>query len=213
MEEVAIIGIDLAKRSFQGRARVGQLAGALEDGDQSLREAVASARECEETGRLMTIPGIWPVTEMALQTFAPLMEGFRRGRNFSAWLGLVPRQRTTGGKPKKVVAVGLANRTTRMVWPCPPNAPAREGPRDEAPAETQGPPRYDRSAPSAVRAPKCQILRRPLTPYPQRPGSPSAGGFRNSEPVGGKNIAVAPPGEPGGATCTVTTLRERAGLK
>ena len=28
------------------------------------------------------------------------MEGFRRGRDFSAWLGLVPRQHTTGGKPK-----------------------------------------------------------------------------------------------------------------
>jgi transposase len=28
------------------------------------------------------------------------MESFRRGRDFSAWLGLVPRQHTTGGKPR-----------------------------------------------------------------------------------------------------------------
>ena len=48
----------------------------------------------------MTIPGIGPITAMAFQAFAPPMEGFRRGRDFSAWLGLVPRQHTTGGKPR-----------------------------------------------------------------------------------------------------------------
>ena len=110
----------------QGRARIGQLAGVLEDGDCGLPEAVvelgwlllgrigeldekidgldgelrASARECEETARLMTIPGIGPVTAMAVQAFAPPMESFRRGRDFSAWLGLVPQQHTTGGKPR-----------------------------------------------------------------------------------------------------------------
>ena len=50
--------------------------------------------------RLMTIPGIGPITAMALQAFAPPMESFQRGRDFSAWLGLVPRQHTTGGKPR-----------------------------------------------------------------------------------------------------------------
>ena len=110
----------------QGRARIGQLARVLEDGDAGLPEAVvelgwlllgrideldekidgldrklrASAREVEETARLMTIPGIGPITALALQAFAPPMESFRRGRDFSAWLGLVPRQHTTGGKPR-----------------------------------------------------------------------------------------------------------------
>ena len=110
----------------QGRARIRQLAGTLEDGNCGLPEAVVelgrlllgrigelddkidgldrklrkSARECEETARLMTIPGIGPITAMALQAFAPPMESFRRGRDFSAWLGLVPRQHTTGGKPR-----------------------------------------------------------------------------------------------------------------
>ena len=40
----------------------------------------------EETARLMTIPGVGPVTVLALQAFAPPMESFRRGRDFSAWL-------------------------------------------------------------------------------------------------------------------------------
>ena len=48
----------------------------------------------------MSIPGIGPLTAMAIQAFAPPMESFRRGRDFSAWLGLVPRQHSTGGKPK-----------------------------------------------------------------------------------------------------------------
>jgi transposase len=59
------------------------------------------AREARQTGlasRLMTMPGIGPVTAMAIETFAPPMETFKRGRDFAAWLGLVPRQFSTGGK-------------------------------------------------------------------------------------------------------------------
>ena len=110
----------------QGRAHVGRLASALEDTATALPEPVrelggllleqiarldtkigelekelcASARQDEEAARLMTIPGVGPITAMALQAFAPPMESFRCGRDFSAWLGLVPRQHTTGGKPR-----------------------------------------------------------------------------------------------------------------
>ena len=64
------------------------------------KELRARVRQDEEAARLMTIPGIGPIGAMALQAFAPPMESFRRGRDFSAWLGLVPRQYTTGGKPR-----------------------------------------------------------------------------------------------------------------
>ena len=64
------------------------------------KELRARVRQDEEAARLMTIPGIGPIGAMALQAFAPPMESFRRGRDFSAWLGLVPRQHTTGGKPR-----------------------------------------------------------------------------------------------------------------
>lgn len=49
--------------------------------------------------RLQTMPGVGPITAMAIETFAPPMAVFRRGRDFAAWLGLVPRQHSTGGKP------------------------------------------------------------------------------------------------------------------
>ena len=64
------------------------------------KELHVCARRDEDAARLMTIPGVGPITAMALQAFAPPMESFRRGRDFAAWLGLVPRQHSTGGKPR-----------------------------------------------------------------------------------------------------------------
>ena len=76
-------------------ARIDDLDEKIDGLDRRLR---ASVRENEETARLMTIPGIRPITALAIQAFAPPIESFRSGRDFSAWLGLVPRQHTTGGK-------------------------------------------------------------------------------------------------------------------
>lgn len=66
-----------------------RLANALED---------ASKTDCE-LRRLCTIPGIGPVTAGAVAAFAPDLDTFDSGRNFAAWLGLVPRQRSTGARP------------------------------------------------------------------------------------------------------------------
>ncbi len=57
-------------------------------------EAARGATTC----RLQTMPGVGPITAMAIETFAPPMTVFKRGRDFAAWLGLVPRQHSTGGK-------------------------------------------------------------------------------------------------------------------
>lgn len=43
---------------------------------------------------------VGPITAAAIEAFAPPMATFKRGRDFAAWLGLVPRQHTTGGKPR-----------------------------------------------------------------------------------------------------------------
>lgn len=50
--------------------------------------------------RLQTMPGVGPQTALAISGFAPPMDSFKRGRDFAAWLGLVPRQYTSGGKER-----------------------------------------------------------------------------------------------------------------
>lgn len=42
--------------------------------------------------------GVGPITAMAIEAFAPSLSVFKRSRDFAAWLGLVPRQHSTGGK-------------------------------------------------------------------------------------------------------------------
>ena len=49
---------------------------------------------------LQSMPGVGPITAIAIEAFAPPIETFRRGRDFAAWLGLVPRQNSTGGKAR-----------------------------------------------------------------------------------------------------------------
>src|SRR4051794_41578878 len=48
----------------------------------------------------MTTPGIGAVTAAALTALAPPAHTFRRGRDFAAWLGLTPVQRSSGGKER-----------------------------------------------------------------------------------------------------------------
>lgn len=50
--------------------------------------------------RLMGIPGIGPICATALEALAPPPETFTKGRDFAAWLGLVPRQHSTAGKAR-----------------------------------------------------------------------------------------------------------------
>lgn len=62
------------------------------------RRIEALARESEAAQRLLAIPGIGPVTATALVAAVGDARQFRNGRQFAAWLGLVPRQYSTGGK-------------------------------------------------------------------------------------------------------------------
>jgi transposase len=50
--------------------------------------------------RLMTIPGVGPIAATAITALVPAPEGFRAGRDFAAWLGLTPLQKSSGGKQK-----------------------------------------------------------------------------------------------------------------
>jgi len=57
-------------------------------------------RSCEESRRLEEIPGIGPIVATALVAEVGDWTAFSSGRNLAAWIGLVPRQHSTGGKDR-----------------------------------------------------------------------------------------------------------------
>jgi transposase len=61
---------------------------------------VAHARTDEGARRLATIPGIGPITASLIAATVVDISLFKTGRQFAAWLGLVPRQNSTGGKTR-----------------------------------------------------------------------------------------------------------------
>ncbi len=63
-------------------------------------ELETASRTGHRSATPMHHTGDWPVTAGAVADFAPDLDTFASGRNFAAWLGLVPRQRSTGGKAK-----------------------------------------------------------------------------------------------------------------
>ena len=79
------------------------------------REIAKRAREDETARRLMTIPGVGPITATALIALAPAPESFRKGRDFAAWVGLTPLQRSTGGKAKLGAITRMGERTLRRL--------------------------------------------------------------------------------------------------
>lgn len=78
-------------------AQIGEKSYRIEKKTKRLTEL---SRASDEARRLQTMPGIGPMTSLAVEAFAPAMENFRRGRDFAAWLGLVPRQFSSGGKER-----------------------------------------------------------------------------------------------------------------
>uniref|UniRef100_UPI00355AD5F9 IS110 family transposase n=1 Tax=Ruegeria jejuensis TaxID=3233338 RepID=UPI00355AD5F9 len=78
-------------------------------------EIARRARSNEMAHRLMTVPGIGPLIATALVALAPPPETFRRGRDFAAWLGLVPRQHSTGGKQRLGATTKMGERSLRRL--------------------------------------------------------------------------------------------------
>lgn len=73
------------------------------------------ARQDEGAQRLMSIPGIGPMIATAIQALAPPAETFRSGRDFAAWVGLTPVQKSTGGKTRLGRTSRMGERTLRRL--------------------------------------------------------------------------------------------------
>ncbi len=72
--------------------------------------------------RLATIPGIGPMIATRMAAVAPDPSVFRSGRDFAAWIGLVPRQNSSGGKSR---LGGISKRGTAISGACGLAAPWR----------------------------------------------------------------------------------------
>jgi transposase len=86
------------------RQLVGEQVSALDQVEERLaayaEHIAAQARGSEVAKRLQTIAGVGPTTAAALVATVGAPQEFSNGRQFSAWLGLTPKQHSTGGKTR-----------------------------------------------------------------------------------------------------------------
>lgn len=78
------------------------------------RRIARVARQQEAARRLMEIPGVGPLSASAFAAKVPDVSMFRTARDFAAWLGLTPRQKGTGGKPRSGAISKQGDRTLRQ---------------------------------------------------------------------------------------------------
>ena len=100
-------------------AAVERLAVQLDELDASidaLDDEIAQTSESNPTSRLLdTIPGVGPLIASLLTARVPDPAVFRSGRDFAAWLGLTPRQNSSGGKEKLGAITRQGDRRVRTL--------------------------------------------------------------------------------------------------
>ena len=89
---------------------------ALDDAIEAIdKELAAQAKADLKAKRLMTVPGIGPVTATAIAATVRDVEAFASGREFAAFLGLTPRQHSTGGKERSGGVSKMGDRYLRKL--------------------------------------------------------------------------------------------------
>jgi transposase len=105
----------LAQRSLADLlAHLTYLDGRLEEYDTQLKLA---ARDDERARRLMNLRGVGPIGASAIVATVGSAHEFRNGRQFAAWLGMVPRQYSSGGKARlgRITKAGDAYLRTLLI--------------------------------------------------------------------------------------------------
>jgi transposase len=90
-----------------------QLTSRLEQMDRVIQQ---TAKESDACQRLAEIPGVGPVTATALIAAVGDGSAFQKGRNLAAWVGIVPRECSTGGKQKLLGISKRGNRYLRRLF-------------------------------------------------------------------------------------------------
>jgi transposase len=80
------------------------------------RQITADAGTNEACKRLRTIPGVGPITASTVVALAGDVSRFPSGRDFAAWVGLTPKQNSTGGKTRLGRITKAGDRTLRRLF-------------------------------------------------------------------------------------------------
>ncbi len=121
LERLLTIIADRDDESLPGDARLclemlgAQLAVVKEQVLENDRRIRASARETEVGRRLMEIPGVGPLLASAFVASVADPHMFKTGRDLAAWIGLVPRQNSSGGKDRLGGISRAGNRYLRQM--------------------------------------------------------------------------------------------------
>jgi transposase len=97
----------------QLKSELDQTALRLEEAEALIEQTVLKNEACQ---RLVKIPGIGPVTATAVIAAIGNGAAFRKGRDFAAWMGVVPREYSTGGKQKLLGISKRGNRYLRKLF-------------------------------------------------------------------------------------------------
>ena len=97
----------------QLKLELDQLAQRLEEAEALIVQTVQENEACQ---RLLKVPGIGPVTATAVVSAIGNGAAFRKGREFAAWMGVVPREYSTGGKQKLLGISKRGNRYLRKLF-------------------------------------------------------------------------------------------------
>ncbi len=109
----------------------------LQEQAKELDAEIAARAKADDTAhRLMSVPGIGPLIATALEAMAPPAETFRSGRDFAAWIGLTPIQRSTGGKERLGRTSRMGERTLRRLLIIASSAVVRWAKRKGVPSGT-----------------------------------------------------------------------------
>jgi transposase len=109
----------------QLKLELDQMAVRIDEADAVLNR---TARENAACQRLLAIPGIGPVTSTALIAAIGNGAAFRKGREFAAWMGIVPREHSTGGKQKLLGISKRGNTYLRTLFIHAPAPSYNKGP-------------------------------------------------------------------------------------
>ena len=83
--------------------------------DQLTDEIEEVHRQNETSRRLASIPGVGVLTATAIAATSPDVSNFGSARDYAAWLGLTPKQHSTGGKPRSGGISKMGNRYIRRL--------------------------------------------------------------------------------------------------